>query len=67
MKALSSYVSSFRQRAVALLHRNDQLKADSDERRERWNQVIAEHKKPLERPPAAATADDAPKREDLNG
>ena len=45
MKALSSYVSSFRQRAVALLHRNDQLKADSDERRERWNQVIAEHKK----------------------
>jgi hypothetical protein len=67
MKALSSYVSSFRQRAVALLHRNDQLKADSDERRERWNQVIAEHKKPLERPPATATADDAPKREDLNG
>ena len=67
MKALSSYVSAFRQRAVALLHRNDQLKADSDERRERWNQVIAEHKKPLERPPATATADDAPKREDLNG
>jgi predicted anti-sigma-YlaC factor YlaD len=35
----------FRQRAVALFHRTDQLKADSAERRERWNQVIAEHKK----------------------
>ena len=67
MKALSSYVSSFRRRAVALLHRNDQLKADSDERRERWNQVIAEHKKPLERQQATATATDAPKREDLRG
>ena len=67
MKALSSYVSSFRQRAVALFHRNDQLKADSDERRERWNQVIAEHQKPLERPQATAAAEDAPKREDLNG
>ena len=49
MNALLSYVSSFRQRAVALFHRNDQLKASADERRERWNQVMAEHKKPLER------------------
>ena len=49
MKALFSCVSSFRQRAVALFHRTDQLKVDSDERRERWNQVIAEHQKPLER------------------
>jgi hypothetical protein len=49
MNALFSYVSSFRQRAVALFHRNDQLKANADERRERWNQVIAEHQKPLER------------------
>ena len=47
MKGLFSYVSSFRQRAVALFHRSDQLKSDSDGRRERWNQVIAEHHKPL--------------------
>ena len=67
LQALFSRVSLFRQRAVALFHRTDQLKTDSAERRERWNQVIAEHKKPLERPPATATADDAPKREDLNG
>jgi hypothetical protein len=74
MKALFSYASSFRQRAGALFHRNDQLKADSDERRQRWNQVIAEHRNPLERqqptstssvsevvgPPSEAT--DAPKR-----
>jgi hypothetical protein len=33
------------QRALALFHRADQLKADSAERRERCNQVIAEHKK----------------------
>ena len=67
MKALFSYVSSLRQRAVALFHRNDQLKADADERRERWNQLIAEHQKPLERQQATAAANDAPKREGLNG
>jgi hypothetical protein len=50
MKSLSSCVSSFRQRAVALLHRTDQLKADSAERQRGWNQVIAEHLKPLEPP-----------------
>jgi len=44
LQALFSRVSLFRQRAVALFHRTDQLKADSAERRERWNQVIAEHK-----------------------
>ena len=54
MNALRSYVSSFRQRATALFHRNDQLKADADARRERWNQVIAEHQKPLERHEAPA-------------
>jgi hypothetical protein len=43
LQALFSRVSFFRQRAVALFHRTDQLKADSAERRERWNQVIAEH------------------------
>jgi hypothetical protein len=56
MKALFSYVSSFRQRAVALLHRNDPLKANSDERRERWNQLIAEHQKPVERQQATSTS-----------
>jgi len=55
MKALLSYVS-FRQRAFALFHRADQLKANSDERRERWNQVIAEHQKPLERRAATSTS-----------
>jgi hypothetical protein len=30
---------------VAPFYRTDQLKGDSAERRERWNQVIAEHKK----------------------
>ncbi len=34
MKALLSHVS-FRQRAFALFHRTDQLKANSDEQRER--------------------------------
>jgi hypothetical protein len=48
MNGLSSFVSSFRQRAVALFHRNDQVKADSAERRERWNQTISEFRKPLE-------------------
>ena len=45
LQALFSRVSLFRQRAVALFHRTDQLKADSADRRKRWNQVIAEHKK----------------------
>ena len=44
LQALFSRVSFLRQRAVALFHPTDQLKADSAERRERWNQVIAEHK-----------------------
>ena len=45
IQAVFSRVSLFRQRAVALFRRTDQLKADSAERLERWNQVIAEHKK----------------------
>ena len=48
LKGLLSRVPFFRQRPSALSHRNDQLKADSAERRERWNPVIAEHQKPLE-------------------
>lgn len=47
MKSLFPYISSFRQRAMALFHRTDPLKAASDERRESWSQVIAEHQKPL--------------------
>ena len=44
LQAVFSRLSFFRERAVALFHRTDQFKADSAERRERWNQVIAEHK-----------------------
>jgi hypothetical protein len=47
MRSLFPYISSFRQRAAALFHRTDALKTASDERRERWTQVIAEHQKPL--------------------
>ena len=55
LKGLLSRVSFFRQRPSALSHRDDQLKADSAERRERWNEVIAEHQKPLGPQPAAST------------
>jgi hypothetical protein len=47
MKSLLPYLSSFRQRAVAVFQRTDPLKAAADERRERWSEVIAEHQKPL--------------------
>jgi hypothetical protein len=56
IQALFSRVSLFRQRAAALFHRNDQLKADSAERRERWNQVIAEHQKPLDHQKRTSTS-----------
>jgi hypothetical protein len=56
IQAMFSRVSSIRQRAVALFHRNDQLKADSAERRERWNQVIAEHQKPLDQQKSTSTS-----------
>jgi hypothetical protein len=49
LKALLSRVSFLRQRAVMLAHRNEQMKAESDERRARWNQVIADQQKPLEK------------------
>jgi hypothetical protein len=49
LKELLSRVSSLRDRALSLSHRKDQLKADSAERRDRWNQVIAEHQKPLDK------------------
>jgi hypothetical protein len=47
MKRLFPYISSFRQRAVSVFRRTDPLKATADERRERWSQVMAEHRKPL--------------------
>ena len=47
MKSLIPYISSFRQRAIALFHRSDPLKAASQERRQQWTQVIAEHQHPL--------------------
>jgi len=55
LKALLSRVSFFRQRALALSQRKDQLQADSAERRERWNQVIADHQKPLDQPKGPST------------
>jgi hypothetical protein len=55
LKALLSRVSFFRQRALALSQRKDQLQADSAERRERWNQVIADHQKPLDQPKGTST------------
>jgi hypothetical protein len=47
LKALLSRIPFFRQRASALSHRDDQLKADAAERREGWKQVMADHQKPL--------------------
>jgi hypothetical protein len=54
LKALLSRVSFLRDRALRLSGRKDQLTADSAERRERWNQVIAEHQKPLGKQPETA-------------
>ena len=56
MQALFSPVSFLRQRVSTLLHRKDQLKANAAARRERWNQVIAEHQKPLDQHPAPSTS-----------
>jgi hypothetical protein len=56
MKPLFTCVSSLRQRAFALFHRTHQLNADSAERQKRWNEVIAEHQKPVEQHQAASTA-----------
>ena len=60
LRALFSRVSFLRRRAQTLSPRNDQLKSDSDQRRERWNQVIAEHQKPLgpHKDPSKATGTD---------
>jgi len=44
MQALISRVSTLRQRALAIFHRSDALKAESAERRAKWNAAISEHK-----------------------
>ena len=56
MHALLSHVSTLRLRALALLHRNHQRKAAAATRRELWNQVIAEHHKPLDQPTESSTS-----------
>lgn len=56
MQAFSSPMSFLRQRVSTLLHRNDRLKANAAERRERWNRVIAEHQKPIDQQPGPATS-----------
>jgi len=50
LKSLCAYVSSVRQKALALFNRTDQLKSDAAERQRGWNQVIAEHQKPPKQP-----------------
>jgi hypothetical protein len=60
IRALFSQVSAFHQRTLARFHRTDQLKADAAERRERWNQVITEHQKPLERTSTPSTGGTTP-------
>jgi hypothetical protein len=55
MKSLYSYVASVTQRAVALFHRTDHLKADAAERQRRWKQAMAEHQKPLDSPKDSGT------------
>jgi hypothetical protein len=55
LKELLSRVSFLRHRVLTLSPRNDQLKADSAERREAWNQVIAEHQKPLGKQPGTSS------------
>ena len=56
LQAILSRVSCFRQRVFGLFRRTDPLSVDSAERRERWNQVIAEHQKPLDREKTTSTA-----------
>jgi hypothetical protein len=56
MQALFSPVSFLRQRVSTLLHRKDRLKASAAERRERWNRVIAEHRKPMDQQPGPSTS-----------
>jgi hypothetical protein len=51
--AMVTSVSALRQRVRAIFHRSDKLKAESAERRERWNQVITEHQRATKPEPAA--------------
>ena len=57
MTSLFSSIAAFRQRAVALVHPTDQLKINDADRRARWDQVIAEHRKPLEHQDNGGKAD----------
>jgi hypothetical protein len=45
IRALFSRVSRLYQHALARFRHTDPPKADSAERRERWNQVFADHKR----------------------
>ena len=56
LRALFSQVSRLHGRALARFHRTDQLKADATERRERWNEVVAGHQKPLGRQEPTSTS-----------
>ena len=46
MRVLFSSLSSLRRKVLMRLPRAKEPTADSAERRERWNQVIAQHQKP---------------------
>jgi hypothetical protein len=52
--AMVTSVSALRERVRAIFHRSDTRKAESAERRERWNQVISEHKQATKPGPAAS-------------
>ena len=55
LKELLARVPFLRHRTSTSSPRKDQLKADSAERRDAWNQVIAEHQKPLGRQAATSS------------
>jgi hypothetical protein len=48
MRALACFVSTLQQKVLGLFHRAVPASSDASDRRERWNQTIAEYRKPLE-------------------
>ena len=48
MSGLACFVSTLQQKVLALFHRTAPTSSDASDRRERWNQTIAEYRKPLE-------------------
>ena len=48
MTALACFVSTLQQKVLTLFHRAAPTSSDATDRRERWNQTIAEYRKPLE-------------------